>query len=81
MFYHSTLINANPPQFLSLNQYVSSSSVNQSMIIREWFHVIIKIQPLIPYRRNLFCPIGGIENTILNRVPWGRWWGGQILDI
>ena len=79
--YHSTTIDVIPPPFLPLKQCVRIRSVDQRNILGGWLHVIINLQPLIPEKGNVFCPIEGIENTILNRVPWGRWWGGQILDI
>ena len=56
-------------------------SVNQRKILRIWLHIIINLQTLIPDKGNVFFPIGGVENTSLNRVPWGRYWGGQILDL
>ena len=36
---------------------------------------------MITYKGNIFFPVGGVENASLNRVPWGIWWGGQILDL
>ena len=66
---------------MSLKQCVTIKSVNQKNIIGVWFHVIIKLQPLITDNDNVLCPIGGVENTIFDRVPWGRWWGGRILYL
>ena len=66
---------------MSLKQCVIIRSVNQKNILGGWFHVIINLQPLITNKRNIFCPIGGVENTRFDRVPWGRWWGGQILYL
>ena len=79
--YHSTAIDAIPLPCLYLKQCVSIRSVGRSNILGGWFHVIINLQPLITDKRNFFCPVGGVENASLNRVPWGRWWGGRILDI
>ena len=79
--YHSTAINAIPPPCLSLKQCVRRRSVNQRNIIGGWFHVIINLQPLILDKGNVFRLIGGVENTNFNMLPWGRWWGGQIMDI
>ena len=79
--YHSTAINDISPPCLSLKQCVISSSVNQKNIIGGWLHVIINLQSIIHDKGNVFCSIGGVENTSFNRVPWGRWWGGRILDI
>ena len=36
---------------------------------------------MITDKGNVFCPIGSFENASLNRVPWGRWWGGRILGL
>ena len=79
--YHSTAIDAIPPPCLSPKQFVSSRSVYQRKILGGWFHVIINLQPLITGKSNGLYPIGGVENASLNRVPWGRWWGGRILDL
>ena len=79
--YHSTAIDDIPPPRLSLKQCFIRRSVNQKNIIGRWFHAIIKIKTLIPDKGNVLCPIGGVENAILNMVPWRRWWGGRIMDI
>ena len=71
--YHSTGINSIPTPCLSLKQCVSSRIFNWRNILRGWLHVIINLQALIPYKGNVFFPIGGIENASLNRVSWGRW--------
>ena len=78
---HSTEIDAIAPPCLSLKQCVSRRSVYQRNIIWGWFHVIINLQPLIPDKGNLFCPIGGIENTSINWNPWGRLWGGRVMGL
>ena len=59
----------------------SSRSVYQRNIIGGWLHVIINLQTLITNKVNFFGLIVGIENARLNRVPWGRWWCGRILDL
>ena len=79
--YHSTVIDAIPPPYMSLKQCVIIRSVEKRNIIRGWFHVIINLQPLISDKGNVLFPIGGVENASLDRVPWGRWWGGQILYL
>ena len=79
--YHSTAIDAIPPPYLSLKQCFRRRNVNQRYSLGVWFHVIINLQPLIPEKGNVFFPIEGVENASLNRVPWGRCWGGQILYI
>ena len=57
MCYHSTTIDAIPHSCLSLKQCISSRSVYQRNIIGGWFHAIINLQPLIPDKGNVFCPI------------------------
>ena len=74
--YLSTAIDAIPPPCLSIKQRVSNRSIYQSNIIGGWFHFIINLQTLIPDKGNVFCPNEGVENASLDRVPWGRWWGG-----
>ena len=64
--YHSTTIDVIPPPFLPLKQCVRIRSVDQRNILRVWLYVIINLQPLIPDKVNVFCPIGGIVNAILN---------------
>ena len=73
LWYHSTAIDTIPPPCLSVKQCVSRIIVYQSNIIGGWFHVTTNLQPLIPHKDNIFCLIGGVESTILNRVLWGRW--------
>ena len=74
-------IYAIPPPYLYLKQCISSRIVYQRNILGVWFHVIINLQTLILYKGNVFYSNGGIEHFSLNRVPWGRWWGGQMMDI
>ena len=79
--YHSTAINVIPPPCLSIKQCVGSRSINRRNILGGWFSVIINLQTLIPDKGNFFCSIGGVEKNGFNRVPWGRWWGGRIMDL
>ena len=81
MCYHITVINSNPPPYMYLKQCVIIRSVNQKNILGVWLHFIINLQPLITDEGNVLCPIGGVENTIFDRVPWGRWWGGRIMYL
>ena len=81
LYCHSTEINAIPPPCLYLKQCARIRSVNQRNILGGWFHVIINLQPLISDKGNIFFPIGGVENTSFNKVLWGRWLGGKIMDI
>ena len=81
MCYHSTAINSNPPPFMYLKQCFIIRIVNQKNILGVWFHVIINLLPLITDKGNILCPIVGVENTIFDRVPWGRWWGGRIIYL
>ena len=64
-----------------LKQCVRSSSFYQRNMIGGWSHVIINLHHLIPDKGNFLCLIGGIENASLDRVPWGIWWGGRIMDL
>ena len=50
-----------PPLYMSLKQCFISRSVNQRNIIGGLFHVIINLHPMIPYKGNVFCLIGGVE--------------------
>ena len=75
------VINAIQYPCLSLKQFSISKSVDRRNNLGGWFHVIVNLQPLIPDNGNVFYVIGGVENVSLNRFPWGRWWGGQILDL
>ena len=66
---------------MSLKQCVRISSANQRNNLGGWFHVIINLQTLIPDKGNFFFPVGCVENTNLNKVPWGRWRSGQNMDL
>ena len=79
--YHTTAINTIPPSCMPLKQCVRIRCDNRRNIIGGWFHVIINLQPLIPKKGNFFCPIGSVEKSSLNRIPWGRWRGSRILDL
>ena len=34
-----------------------------------------------PNKVNVLCPVGVVENASLNKIPWGRWCVGRIMDI
>ena len=81
MCYHGTEINSIPPTCLSLKNCISSSSVDQRKILEGWFRGIINLYSLITEKDKVFCPIGGVENSSLNRVLWVRWWVDLIMGL